>query len=190
MNDTPEHADRLTRWLDGVPAHVNLIRPQHDHEVRRTLQSEEAADRFRARCARRTRSVHDPSAPRYRRRCRLRASWPPIGCRVRGRQPPRVALISGHHSPAQRLQVHRVERIRHDESGIAGAFGLGGFESRAGADRGSRKGSANGSRPIVPSPMCACRSTRLPSGFFESFAWMTASRSNPQACSNAANVAS
>ena len=45
-----------------------------------------------------------------------------------------------------------------------------------------------GSSPRHPRPMCSCRSTRLPHGFRESFAWKTASRSRPTMRSNASNV--
>lgn len=48
VNDTPEHADRLTRWLDGVPAHVNLIRLNTTTGFAGRSSPEEAADRFRA----------------------------------------------------------------------------------------------------------------------------------------------
>jgi 23S rRNA (adenine2503-C2)-methyltransferase len=49
VNDTPDHADRLTRWLEGVPAHVNLIRLNSTTGYVGCSSPEEAANRFRAR---------------------------------------------------------------------------------------------------------------------------------------------
>ena len=47
------------------------------------------------------------------------------------------------------------------------------------ANRGSFSSRRNGSSPRHPLPMCSCRSTRLPHGFFESFRWKTRTRSSP-----------
>ena len=56
------------------------------------------------------------------------------------------------------------------------------------AKRRSCSSRRNGSRPRQPSPMCSCRSTRLPHGRFESLPWNTRRRSRPTRRSKAANV--
>ena len=56
------------------------------------------------------------------------------------------------------------------------------------ANRGSLASRRNGSSPRHPFPMCSCRSTRLPHGFFESFRWNTLMRSRPTRRSNSRKV--
>ena len=55
-------------------------------------------------------------------------------------------------------------------------------------NRGSLTSRRNGSRPRKPCPMCSCRSTRLPSGFFESFRWNNFKRPKPTSRPNCSNV--
>src|SRR5688572_3577214 len=58
------------------------------------------------------------------------------------------------------------------------------------AKRASWRMRRNGSSPRHPSPTCSWRSTRLPHGFLESFAWNTFSRSMPTIRSKAPKVSS
>ena len=58
------------------------------------------------------------------------------------------------------------------------------------ANRASFTRKRNGSSPIAPSPMCSCRSTRHPSGFFESFRWNARTCASPTTASSSAIVRS